>query len=427
MTTTTNETDRLYEQARAAKAASKELAKLSSEVKNRALLNLADALEAREDEIMAANRADLDLSQDAGLTGEMLGRLELSAGGFRSMVASVRSVASLPDPIGQMEDVRVLDNGLRIGRRRVPLGVIASIYESRPEVTVDIPSLCLKSGNAAFLRGGKEAINCNKTLAAIVRSAIAEEGVPPDAVQFVESTDRALVAELLKMDDWIDLIVPRGGGGLIEFVEKNASMPAITGGRGVNHIYVDRSADPDMAAEIIYNAKVQKPAVCNAVDGVLVHRSIAETGLPRIGAALASADVDLRCDPDSLRILLDGGVKPIRPAEESDWGYEFCALIASIRVVDGFDQALEHIDRYGSGHSEAIITNDYAAAQRFVNEVDAAAVFVNASMRFNDGAQFGLGAEVGISTDKLHARGPMGLREITSYKWVVMGDGQVRP
>ena len=376
---------------------------------------------------MAANRADLELSQDAGLTGEMLGRLELSTGGFRSMVASVRSVASLPDPIGQMEYVRVLDNGLRIGRRRVPLGVIASVYESRPEVTVDIPTLCLKSGNAAFLRGGKEAINCNKTLAGIVRSAIAEEGVPPDAVQFVESTDRALVAELLKMDDWIDLIVPRGGGGLIEFVEKNASMPAITGGRGVNHIYVDRSADPDMAADIIYNAKVQKPAVCNAVDGVLVHRSIAETALPRVGAALASADVDLRCDPDALRILLDGGVKPIRPAEESDWGYEFCALIASIRVVDGFDEALEHIDRYGSGHSEAIITNDYAAAQRFVNEVDAAAVFVNASMRFNDGAQFGLGAEVGISTDKLHARGPMGLRELTSYKWVVRGKGHTRP
>ena len=242
MTTTANETARLYEQARAAKAASKELAKLSTEVKNRALLNLADALEAREDEIMAANRLDFELAQDAGLTGEMLGRLELSPGGFRSMVASVRSVASLPDPIGQMEDVRLLDNGLRIGRRRVPLGVIASVYESRPEVTVDIPSLCLKSGNAAFLRGGKEAINCNTTLAGVVRDAIGEAGVPPDAVQFVESTDRALVAEMLKMKDWIDLIVPRGGGGLIEFVEKHATMSAITGGRGVNHIYVDRSA-----------------------------------------------------------------------------------------------------------------------------------------------------------------------------------------
>ena len=229
MTTTANETARLYEQARAAKAASKELAKLSTEVKNRALLNLADALEAREDEIMAANRLDFELAQDAGLTGEMLGRLELSPGGFRSMVASVRSVASLPDPIGQMEDVRLLDNGLRIGRRRVPLGVIASVYESRPEVTVDIPSLCLKSGNAAFLRGGKEAINCNTTLAGVVRDAIGEAGVPPDAVQFVESTDRALVAEMLKMKDWIDLIVPRGGGGLIDFVEKHATMSAITG------------------------------------------------------------------------------------------------------------------------------------------------------------------------------------------------------
>ena len=427
MTTIANEVERLHEQARAAKTASKQLAKLSTAVKNRALLNMATALEANREEILAANKLDCELNQDSGLTGEMLDRLELSQAGFVGMVAGVRTVAALPDPIGQMEDVRVLENGLQIARRRVPLGVIASIYEARPEVTVDIPALCIKSGNAAFLRGGKEAINCNKTLAGIVRDAIEQAGVPRDAVQFVESTDRALVGEMLKMKDQIDLIVPRGGGGLIAFVADNATMPAITGGRGVNHIYVDRSADRHMAVEIIHNAKVQRPAVCNAVDAILVHRSIAEVVLPMIGDSLASANVDIRCDPDSLRILLDHGVKGIRPVDEEDWGYEFSALIAAVRVVNDLDDALEHIERYGSGHSEAIITNDYAATQRFLNEVDAAAVFVNSSMRFNDGGAFGLGAEVGISTDKFHARGPMGLREITSYKWVVLGSGQIRP
>jgi len=422
-----NEVKRLHEQARAAKYASRQLATLGTEVKNRALLNVALALEERKAEILAANKLDCELNKSAGLSVEMLGRLELSSDGFSGMVAGVRNVAALPDPIGQVEDVRLLDNGLQIAKRCVPLGVIASIYEARPEVTVDIPSLCIKSGNAAFLRGGKEAVNCNKILAAIVREALAEEGVPVDAVQLVESTDRALVGEMLKMKEEIDLIVPRGGGSLITYVAENATMPAITGGRGVNHIYVDFGADQEMAVDIIYNAKTQKPAVCNAVDGILVHRSVAELVLPSIGAALAKDDVDMRCDPDSLRILMAEGIKGIRAAAEEDWGYEFCALIAGIRIVDDMDEALRHIDRYGSGHSEAIITNDYAASQRFLNEVDAAAVFVNASTRFNDGGQFGLGAEIGVSTDKFHARGPMGLREITSYKWIVLGNGQIRP
>ena len=416
----------IRKQAQAAKAASRELAKLSTEVKNRALLNVAQALEAHEADILAANQRDYDESRADGLGEEVLDKLLITPNRLQAMIEGVRGVAALPDPVGESFDVRVLPNGLQVGRRRVPLGVIAIIFEARPDVTTDIPSLCLKSGNAAFLRGGKEAINSNRTLATIFRDAIAGAGVTPECVQFVESTDRALVGDILRMREHIDLVVPRGGSGLIQFVAENATMPAITGGRGVCHIYVDRRADVDMAKSIVVSDKIRRPAACNAVDAVLVHRDIAEQALPVIGAELAGAGVELRCDDDSLAVLEAHNVSNTRPASPGDWGTEFLALVAAIKVVDSLDEALDHIQRYGTEHSEVIVTEDYAAAQRFLNEVEASAVLVNAGMGFNDGGQLGLGAEVVISTEKLPARGPIGLRELTSYKWTVLGSGQVR-
>jgi glutamate-5-semialdehyde dehydrogenase len=313
------------------------------------------------------------------------------------------------------------------GRRRVPLGVIASIYESRPNVTVDIFGLCFKSGNACLLRGGKEALRSNSALIRLIRRALTEADAPAGAVQFVDNPDRALVDAMLKMSQYIDLIVPRGGDGLVRFVGENATMPAVTGGVGVCHTYVDRAADLDMAASVVINAKVRRPYICNALDTLLVHSSIAAEGLPRIAADLTASGVELHCDNRALSILGPGTVGSIQPAREEDWGREFLSLVAAVKVVDSMDDALEHIEIYGSGHSEAIITEDYSAAMRFLDEVDAAAVYVNASTQFTDGGQFGLGAEVGISTQKMHARGPMGLKELTSYKWVIMGSGQTRP
>ena len=326
-----------------------------------------------------------------------------------------------------------MSNGLKIGKKRVPLGVIGSIYESRPHVTIDISALCLKSGNACMLRGGKESLRSNTALAKLVRKAIGDAGVPEDAVQFVDNPDRSLVDAMLGMKDHIDLLIPRGGDGLIRFVAENATMPAVTGGIGVCHTYIDRGAELDMAANIVFNAKTQRPSVCNALDTILVHISAAPACLPRIVEELTAAGVELHCDHRALSILgpqsTGGGNSPggrILPANEEDWGREFLSMTAAVKIVDSLDDALDHIETYGSGHSEAIITEDYSAAMRFLDEVDAAAVFVNASTRFNDGGQFGLGAEVGISTQKFHARGPMGLKELTSYKWVIMGDGQVR-
>jgi glutamate-5-semialdehyde dehydrogenase len=306
------------------------------------------------------------------------------------------------------------------------LGVVAAIYESRPDVTVDISALCLKSGNAVILRGGKEAIHSNTALAGLIRDSIAAAGVHEDAVQFIESTDRALVGRMLEMKDTIDLMIPRGGQELVRRVAAEATMPAITGGIGVCHTYVDRAANEDMAVDIVYNAKVQRPSVCNALDTLLVHSNIAPTYLPRIARELASAGVEMRCDRRGLSIL--GSTEGLRlaGATDDDWGTEFLSLTAAVKVVDSLDEALEHIETYGSGHSEAIVTEDYSAAMRFLDEVDSSAVMVNASTRFNDGAQFGLGAEVAISTNKMHARGPMGLRELTSYKWIVLGTGQIR-
>jgi glutamate-5-semialdehyde dehydrogenase len=294
-------------------------------------------------------------------------------------------------------------------------------------VTIDISSLCLKSGNAVVLRGGKESFHSNKALAGIVRRAVAEAGAPEEAVQFVESTDREMVDRMLKMRDSIDLMIPRGGAGLIRFVRENATMPVLAGGVGVCHTYLDSSADLKMAREIVYNAKVRRPSVCNALDTVLVHRGIAEQALPDVARRLAEAGVELRCDPAALAILRQAGIDGVKEAVEDDWGMEFLDLIAAVKVVDSLDDAVGHIERYGSGHSEAIVTGDDQSANRFMDRVDAAAVYVNASTQFTDGGEFGLGAEVGISTQKFHARGPMGLREMTSYKWTVFGDGQVRP
>jgi len=357
----------------------------------------------------------------------MLDRLMLSTERLESMARDVLAVAALPDPVGEVFDMRTLPNGLLIGKKRVPLGVIGAIYESRPNVTIDISILCLKSGNAIILRGGKEAIRSNSALARVAQEAGKRAGIPDGAVQFIENTDRTLVNHLLKMRDVIDLLIPRGGAGLIKFVAENASMPVVTGGIGVCHTYIDQSADIAKAVAIAFNAKVQRPTVCNALDTLLVHAEIAQRCLPMVAAEWAKAGVEMHCDKRSLTILKSNPSLRLVPATEEDWGKEFLSLVAAVKVVDSLDEALGHIERYGSGHSEAIITEEYEAATRFLNEVDAACVYVNASTRFTDGGQFGLGAEVGISTQKMHARGPLGLKELTSYKWIIFGSGQVRP
>ena len=416
--------EELETKAKAAKAASRKLAHLPTEVKNKALVNIAESLVAREGEILDANRLDCEDAKATGMEEAMLDRLMLSSARLQAMAQDVRTVASLPDPVGETFDTKVLPNGLRIERRRVPLGVIGVIYESRPNVTVDISSLCLKSGNAVILRGGKEALRSNGALARVIREAAQAAGVPVDTIQFIESPERELVSRMLKMSENIDLIIPRGGEELVEFVTASATMPVLASGVGVCHTYVDRSADLEKAVAIAVNAKVQRPTVCNALDTLLVHSDVAERYLPMIAREWAKAGVEMRCDERGLAML--SSFSPA-PASDSDWGKEFLALIAAIKVVDSLDEALEHIERYGSGHSEAIITEDYSAAVRFLEEVDAACVYVNASTRFTDGGQFGLGAEVGISTQKFHARGPMGLKELTTYKWIIMGSGQVRP
>ena len=424
--TTTSE-DILKAKGKEARASGRQLAKLGTAVKNRALLNLADRLLAEQETILLANRADCDEAKGNGLSSAWLDRLLLTPERLEAMARDVRSVASLPDPVGEMIDARVLPNGLSVGKRRVPLGVIGAIYESRPNVTIDIFTLSFKSGNACFLRGGHEALRSNKALVEVVWRALEESDVPRGVLQFVEDPDRALVESMLEMREYIDLLVPRGGADLIRYVGENASMAVVTGGVGVCHTYVDKSANLDMASAISYNAKVQRPTVCNAMDTLLVHSEVAPSWLPRIASEWGQAGVQMRCDRRALSILAPSVNEAVQEATDEDWGKEHLALVASVRIVDSLDDALDHIELYGSGHSEAIVAEDYTAAMRFLDEVDAAAVFVNASTRFTDGAEFGLGAEVGISTQKFHARGPMGLRELTTYKWVIMGTGQVRP
>ena len=418
--------DELTAKGLAARAAARHLARLSTGVKDRALLNIADALKTREAEVLEANRRDLQSGKEAGLSDAMLERLLLNSERLEGMAADVRTVTSLPDPVGETFDMRTLPNGLQVGRRRVPLGVIGAIYESRPNITVDISVLCFKSGNAVILRGGSEAIHSNTALANLVRDAIAEAGAPRDAVQFVGVTDRALVEQMLAMKEHIDLMIPRGGADFVRYVGEKAQMPVITGGVGVCHTYVDKDADLESAVAIAFNAKVSRPTVCNALDTLLVHSEAAPKYLPAIAREWAKAGVEMHCDLRALSILGPSEALNLKPATEEDWGTEFLSLTASVKVVDSMDEALEHIEQYGSGHSEAIVTEDYSSAMRFLDDVDAAAVLVNASTRFTDGGQLGLGAEVAISTNKMHARGPMGLRELTSYKWTILGTGQVR-
>ncbi|MCK4403136.1 MAG: glutamate-5-semialdehyde dehydrogenase [Dehalococcoidia bacterium] len=417
----------LEEKGTAAKAASKKLAFLSTEIKNKALLNVAEALIDKQSEILAANKIDYAEAKASGMSEAMLDRLMLSPSRLEAMSQDVKTVAALPDPVGEVFEMRTLPNGLQIGKKRVPLGVIGAIYESRPNVTIDISSLCLKSGNAVILRGGREAINSNSALAKVAQGACLNAGVPQGAIQFIESTERALVNQMLQMKGVIDLMIPRGGPGLIKLVSENAAMPVITGGMGVCHTYVDKSADLSKAVAIAYNAKVQRPTVCNALDCLLVHSQIAQTYLPSIAEEWAKAGVEMHCDEQALAILKPVSSLKLVPAVDEDWGKEFLSLRVAIKVVSSLDEALEHIEKYGSGHSEAIVTEDYSVAMRFLNEVDAACVYANASTRFTDGSQFGLGAEIGISTQKFHARGPMGLKELTSYKWIIFGTGQVRP
>ena len=409
-----------------ARKASRILARLPTGVKDQALARIADGLKARQEELLAANEADCEAARGRGMGEVALDRLQLDPERLDAMAADVRSVAALPDPVSETFDMRVLPNGLQAGKRRVPLGVIGAIYESRPNITIDIGVLCLKSGNAVILRGGSEAVRSNSALAGLIRDCIADAGVPPDAVQFVESTDRALVGRMLKMKEYIDLVIPRGGAELVRRVASDAAMPAVTGGIGVCHTYVDRAADVDMAVSIACNAKISRPSVCNALDTLLVHSGIAPAYLPRLATQWDKAGVEMHCDRRALSLLGQGDGRRAVPATDEDWGKEYLSLTAAVKIVDSLDEALEHIDTYGSGHTEAIVTEDYPSALRFLDEVDSSVVMVNASTRYNDGSQLGLGAEVAISTNKMHARGPMGLKELTSYKWTVLGTGQVR-
>ena len=417
----------LSEQAKAASYASGYLATATAEIKNTALIAIAEAVEANSTSILDANAEDLENAKRDGMDFHIRDRMTLNGNPVQDMADAARSISKLEDPIGEVLEQRNLPNGLHLERVRVPIGVIGVIYESRPNVTIDIATLCLKSGNAVILRGGKECILTNMTLATIIKDAVESAGIPSDIVQFIESTDRALVKEMLQMDEAIDLMIPRGSAELVNFVGQNARMPAITGGIGVCHTYVDADADLDNALEIVVNAKVQRPTVCNALDTVLVHQAVAHNFLPKLAHEFGIQNVELRADSRAMSILdaLASGAE-IKQAVSDDFGTEFLALIASVKIVDSIDEALTHISNYGSGHSEAIVSENIEVIERFLNEADASAVFANASTRFNDGGEFGLGAEVAISTNKLHARGPMGLKEITSYKWKIRGQGQVR-
>ncbi len=422
--------DYLQQMGQRAKVASRRLGLLSTTVRDRALEEIARRLETAGDALHQANEADLADARQAQIAPSLLDRLALTPKRIQGMVQGCRDVVALPDPLGEVFDGKTMPNGLRLAKKRVPLGVIGVIFESRPNVTIDISALGLKTGNAVIMRGGKEGLRTNKVLVDLVRQACEASDVPADAVQLITSTDRALVPQLLAMDELIDLIIPRGGPGLQNLVKQHAKMPVVYGGIGVCHLYVDHSADLAKSIPLIRNAKCQAPSVCNALDTVLVHRSIVAQFAPALVADLNAAGVKVLCDEPTLRALegAQGIIHDlVAPASAEDYGVEFLALVLSVKVVDSLDEAIAHIARYSTAHSDGILTNDYQHATRFMDEVDSAAVFVNASTRFNDGGQFGLGAEVAISTQRMHARGPMGLRELTTYKWIVQGDYHVRP
>ncbi|MDD5930901.1 MAG: glutamate-5-semialdehyde dehydrogenase [Oscillospiraceae bacterium] len=412
----------LQQQGALAKDASRILATAGTAKKNAALEAIAAILTQRQDEWLAANAQDIASAKESGMRPAMLDRLSLTPERIASIVEGVRQVAALPDPIGRVDKMETRPNGLIIGRRRVPLGVIAIIFEARPNVTVDAAALCLKSGNVCILRGGKEAFRSNMAVTKLMREALVSAGLPADCISLVQDTSHETANELMHLDGYVDVLIPRGGAGLIRTVAREASVPVIRTGEGVCHIYIDSQADLDMGARVLYNAKCSRPSVCNAVECVLIAEDVAEAFLARAVPLLDSKNVELRCDGKSLDIL---GSRAIS-AQESDWDAEYDDYILAVRVVKDADEAIDFINHHGTGHSESIITNNYFAAQHFLDAVDAAAVYVNASTRFTDGGEFGLGAEIGISTQKMHARGPMGLEELTSCKYIIYGEGQVR-
>jgi len=405
----------------AAKKAARNVASLSTTSKNNVLLRMAEALREQKEYIQAENEIDLQAGREKGLSAAMLDRLALSDEVIESMIVGLQEVIALPDPVGEVDEMIKRPNGLMVGRMRIPLGVIGMIYESRPNVTVDAAALCLKAGNAILLRGGSEAIHSNLALAKVLQDALASEKINPAAVQVVPTTDREAVNVLLSLEEYIDLIIPRGVEGLIRFVAENSRIPVLKHYKGVCHVFVDADADLDMAVNIVMNGKCQRPGVCNALETLLIHKDIAPVFLPLVASSLVAAGVEIRGCPRTKEILPD-----VIDAVENDWPAEFLDLILAVKVVDDLDDAMDHIDMYGSQHTEVIVTKSYANGQRFIKEVDASAVMINASTRFSDGGQFGLGAEIGISTTKLHAYGPMGLKELTARKFIVYGDGQIR-
>jgi len=402
-------------------AAARQMARAETAAKNQALEAIAVAIESRRATILAANHEDLAAARKHGLDAAMLDRLELNEARVTAMAEGLRQVALLPDPIGEIADLKYRPSGIQVGRMRVPLGVIGIIYESRPNVTADAAGLCLKSGNAAILRGGSESIRSNGAVAACIHEGLSAAGLPVDAAQVMETTDRAAVGELIRMKEYVSVIVPRGGKSLIERVSAEATVPVIKHLHGVCHVYIDDAADLDKAVNIAFNAKTQRYGTCNTMETLLVARSVAEKVLPTLGRLYRDQQVELRGCAETQRIL-----KGIEPATEQDWSTEYLAPVLSVRVVDGLDQAMEHIARYGSQHTDAIVTEDLSRARRFLREVDSSSVMVNASTRFADGFEYGLGAEIGISTDRIHARGPVGLEGLTSQKYVVIGDGHIR-
>ncbi len=418
----------LREMGRCAKDASYRLARATTEQKNAALLAIADAIDANIEPILAENRLDLEDGRQNGLSDALLDRMSLE-NRLHGIAEDVRKVASLPDPVGKTFDERTLENGLRVCRRHTPIGVIGVIYEARPNVTVDVIALTLKSGNAVVMRGGKEILRSSVALVKVIREALLsaglDEAIPADAIQYIDSSDRRYVDEMLKLHEYIDMIIPRGGAALHKHCRENSSIPVITGGLGICHLFVDELGKLDDAVRIAYNAKTQRPSVCNSLDTLLVHQKVAAELLPRVVENLGAAGVSFRAEPRAMAMV--GGMPGVQPAEADDFDTEWMALILGLKVVDSLDEAMDHIRLHSTQHSDAIVTEDADHASRFIEEVDLAAVFVNTSTRFNDGGALGLGAEIAVSTQKLHARGPMALEELTTYKWVVIGTGQVRP
>jgi len=422
---TSKEESMLLEMGRAARAAFSRISKSGSDVKNQALRALAALIEEEGTEILKANGMDVSAARASGMSDSLVDRLILTGNRLKGLSSDLLKLADLPDPVGERFDSSVLSNGLKLCRQRVPLGVLGVIYESRPNVTVDVSGLVIKTGNAVILRGGKETVHSNSVLVSMVRKALQKAGLPSDTVQFLDNPDRALVPELLKLHEYVDVIIPRGGEGLHRFCRENSRIPVITGGIGICHIFVDESADIGKSLPVIHNAKTQRPSVCNALDTVLVHRAVAPETLPALVQYLSPAGVTFRAHESALPYLTRNGTQAlpdtVQAAGPDDFDTEWMSLVLGIKVVNGIDEAIEHTNSHSMGHSDSIMTGDASNAERWLNEVDSSAVYVNASTRFTDGGQFGLGAEVAISTQRLHARGPMGLRELTTYKWVAEG------